>query len=190
MSDIEEMKALLQQVAEGSNLAMEQLDAKYGEQIRRVVRAQLPRALRSKFDSLDFVQDVWMSFLAQPLDADRFDTPNGLAMFLNRMARNKVVDVVKQRLMTQKHNVNREVRIVTGPDEPTNLPANHDPTASQWMMAEERWQHLLAEQPPAYQRMLLMLREGHTHAEIAEQLRVSTKLVQRVVKRIWGQQVA
>lgn len=189
MPATEELQHLLQRVSEGSNEAMEQLYAEYGEHIRRVVRAQLPQTLRSKFDSLDFVHDVWASFLAKPADAGRFGTIEGLTAFLNRMARNKVTDAVRQRLMTKKHDANRDVPLAAPGRETAGLPANGDPTASQWVMAEEQWQRLLAEQPPVHQRMLVLLREGHTHVEIAAQLGVSTKQVQRVVARAWNERV-
>jgi RNA polymerase sigma factor (sigma-70 family) len=181
-----DLRTLLQRISEGSSEALGQLYAQYGEHLRRVVRAQLPQTLRSKFDSLDFVQDVWASFLAAPLDADRFDSMAGLTAFLNRIAKNKVADVVRQRLMTKKYDSNREVPLALPGTEGVGLPANHDPTASQWMMAEEKWQQLIAKLPPVYQRMLVLLRDGYTHEEIATQLGVSTKQVQRVVKKAWS----
>jgi RNA polymerase sigma factor (sigma-70 family) len=189
MPTTEELRVLLQRISEGSNEAMEQLYAQHGERIRRVIRARLPQILRSKFDSLDFVQDVWASFLSRPIKIEQFESEQGLVAYLNRMARNKVCDVVKQRLMTAKHNANREVPLELDHSAHSGLPANGDPTASQHVIAEEQWQHLLARQPPVYQRMLLLLREGHTHAEIAIMLGVSTKLIQRVVGRIWGERV-
>ena len=54
--------ALMRRVREGSEAAAWELVDKYGGHLRRAVRRVLNPMLRSKFDSLDFVQLVWDSF--------------------------------------------------------------------------------------------------------------------------------
>ena len=56
------------------------------------MRRVLSPELRSKFDSLDFVQWVWLSFFRVRDKADRFERPEHLVKFLAGMARNKVQD--------------------------------------------------------------------------------------------------
>jgi DNA-binding NarL/FixJ family response regulator len=51
-------------------------------------------------------------------------------------------------------------------------------------MAEERWDRLLDGQPPQDRRILELLRQGHTHAEIAQQVGVSEKRVQRLLRKL------
>ncbi len=54
---------LMYRVQEGSEDAAWELVQRYGGYVRRAVRRVLDRRLRPKFDSLDFVQLVWQSFL-------------------------------------------------------------------------------------------------------------------------------
>ena len=42
----------------------------------------------------------------------KFNSPGELIAFLTKLARHKVIDVVRQRLHTQKHDVRREVTLV------------------------------------------------------------------------------
>src|SRR5438034_10804560 len=56
------IQALLARIKNGDEGAARELLTRYEPKIRLVVRRQLPRLLRSRFDSLDFLQSVWGSF--------------------------------------------------------------------------------------------------------------------------------
>ena len=64
--------------------------------------------MRSKFDSVDFVQMVWASFFANPEQIAKFKESEQLIAYLASMARNKVVEETRRRLQYQRHNVKRE----------------------------------------------------------------------------------
>ena len=68
----DDFRRLMQRVRDGSEEAVWDLVSVYGEAIRRAVRRVLNRNLRSKFDSLDFVQLVWKSFFRKREKVDRF----------------------------------------------------------------------------------------------------------------------
>jgi RNA polymerase sigma factor (sigma-70 family) len=179
-------QALLARVAEGSREAVNQLVDLYGGHILRRVRQRLPDRLRSKFDSLDFVQDVWASFFAEVPPHDAFATPEHLISFLTAVAQHKVVGAVQKRLLTQKHDVNRETPLdgEGGALERLGLTAT-GPTASQVAVERELWEGLLKGLRPADRLILQLLKEGKTHAEVAAALRISEKTVQRTVNRAW-----
>ncbi|HKI31931.1 MAG TPA: sigma-70 family RNA polymerase sigma factor [Gemmataceae bacterium] len=184
MSDSQdEFGDLMRRLADGSEDAARELLDRYGEHILRVVRRKLNRELRSKFDSVDFVQAVWASFFARPRQR-RFDHPQALIAFLVTLAQNKVIDAVRQRLQTQKYNVNRE-RALDGSvaAEAAGLRAR-EPTPSQVAVANDEWQRLLADLPARYQRMLVLLREGHTQKDIARELNVNEKTIRRVLEKL------
>src|SRR5688572_23874581 len=61
-----DFSTLMQCVREGSADATKELLDRYGPHVLRVVRRKLNRKLRPKFDSVDFVQDVWASFFTTP----------------------------------------------------------------------------------------------------------------------------
>src|SRR5947209_4307143 len=102
--DDQEFQALIQRLREGDAEAARTVYERYGEDIIRVVRRRLSRKLRSKFDSLDFVQDVWASFFARRPPENIFASPEALFAFLARVAQHKVIEATRQRLQTQKYN--------------------------------------------------------------------------------------
>ena len=85
----DEFRILIRGVLAGDAEASERLCRDYEKPILRVVRLTLIRRLRSRFDSLDFVNDVWASFFANPPREGQFENPESLIAYLVRMARNK-----------------------------------------------------------------------------------------------------
>jgi RNA polymerase sigma factor (sigma-70 family) len=175
--------SLMRQIREGSESASRELVVNYGRYVLRMVRRKMIRSLRSRFDSQDFVQAVWASFFAFQPDRYRFDRPEELVAFLTEMARNKVVEVVRQRLQTEKHNVNRE-RSLEGEESPVDLPNLSQPSPDEVAIAREEWQRLLESQPAHYQQILQMLRGGHARQEVARDLGLSEKTIHRVVRKL------
>src|SRR5262249_40948813 len=57
-----ELTDFLRRIQAGDDGAARELLSRYEAEVRLVVRRQLPRLLRSRFDSLDFLQSVWGSF--------------------------------------------------------------------------------------------------------------------------------
>src|SRR5262245_41197954 len=72
-------RALLERIRAGDEVAARELLARYEAQVRLVVRRQLPKLLRSRFDSLDFLQSVWASFFRRMTAGhERFEDPRYL----------------------------------------------------------------------------------------------------------------
>jgi RNA polymerase sigma-70 factor (ECF subfamily) len=177
-----EFANLMKRVQEGSKEAAQELHATYGEHVLRVVRQKLNRKLRTKFDSIDFVQDVWASFFHDIPASSNFKTPDDLIAFLCAMARNKVVDAVRMRTRTQKYNVDREISLASVPDEGTSLlgPLN---TPSAQLMGNEEWEQFLQKQPLVHRRVFVLLRAGNTVPQIAQELDITERSVFRIVSR-------
>ena len=95
----------MEQVRSGSTDAVWRLIEDYGPHIQRVVRRRLDQRMRSKFDSQDFVQMVWASFFRNPVEMSSFDEPEDLLRYLSAMARHKVVNEHRRRIVHQKHNI-------------------------------------------------------------------------------------
>src|SRR5207302_11148775 len=126
--------------------------------ILHAVRKKLHKELRPRFDSHDFVQDVWASFFADLPQERDFHGPENLINFLTQIAKNKVGMAVRQRLVLQKNNVNREQSLHNrGLDDRENLVAS-DPTPSALAIGREEWERLLQAQPPVYRRILILVR--------------------------------
>jgi RNA polymerase sigma-70 factor (ECF subfamily) len=180
----DEFNDLMRRLAEGSEDAARELLERYSGHILRIVRRKLHRKLRSKFDSVDFVQAVWASFFADAPRQQAFDHPQALVAFLVTLAQNKVIDAVRQRFQTQKYNVNREHALDGSVALQAAALAAREPTPSQKVSEDEEWQRLLTDLPANYQRMLLLLREGHTQKSVARELDVNEKTVRRWLEKL------
>jgi RNA polymerase sigma factor (sigma-70 family) len=185
MAPDDDFSRLMERVRGGSTEAIAELVRRYGGHVREIVRRHLNDRLRTQFDSVDFQQDVWKSFFTGDARDHDFATPQALVRYLAEMACHKVIDVHRRRLRSTAHGTRLE-RPLAEIDSVEVAPeiAARNPTPSQYAVANEAWQRLLAEQPPHYRSILELRRQGHTHAEIARRLRVSEKLVQRVLQSL------
>src|SRR5438067_2760232 len=140
--------ALMERVLAGSPEAAREFTELYGPSLLRAVRLRLNRNLRPKFDSLDFVQDIWASFFTDLPRGRSFRSPAELVAFLTSLARNKVVDAVRHRLQGQKYNVNREQALEDLFEDDRTALVAQQPTPSEVAMGREEWERLLQRQPP------------------------------------------
>jgi RNA polymerase sigma-70 factor (ECF subfamily) len=164
----------------GDPSAVDALCRHYAPFIRAAVRRQLHPRLRTRFDSLDFVQDVWASFLAIPAERYTFDTPGALCAFLTRMAHHRVVEVCRRRFGTLKDDINRE----QGASDTGDRIKSPVPTPSQWVIADEEWEQLRGRFPEGQRVVLELLRDGHSYEDIARLADVSVSTVNRIVRRL------
>ena len=183
----DEFGALLKEAQAGSDEAMCELIERYAPHIVRAVRRKLSAEIRSKFDSVDFVQAVWASFFTASLEMGRFGHPEELMGYLLTMAHNKVVDEVRRRLMTEKYNVNREQFLNDSKYFGDQSLVSPDPSPSELAVADELWGRLLKEQPEHYQRILQLRRAGNTQEQIADELGLNEKTVRRAIQGIFEQ---
>src|SRR5260370_2062032 len=102
------VRGLLARIQGGDEEAARELLTRYESKVRLVVRRQLPRLLRSRFDSLDFLQSVWGSFFRkiQSGPNDLHEEQN-LVTFLAWAAQNKVIDEYR-RASSQRQDIHRE----------------------------------------------------------------------------------
>ena len=184
MQDPQEFRQLMQRVRAGCPEAARQLLDRYGRYLVRVVRRKLHSKLRSKFDSGDFVQSVWASFFALDLGNYQFDCPEALAGFLAILARNKVVEEVRHRLHTLKRDVSREHSLYGPFGREAHEVPTREPRPSEIAVAQEQWDLLLEDQPEHCQRILDLLRQGHTPGEVAQELGLNIKTVRRLVCKL------
>ena len=179
MIDPADFQQLLAGLRAGDPAAVAAVCREYGPFLRAVVRRRLHPGLRTRLDSVDVVQDVWASFLAIPPERLDFDSPKTLAAFLTRVACHRVVELARRRFETQRDDITREARTAA----PDRL-AGPTPTPSTCASAGEEWERLVSRFPPGYRVILLRLREGHDHRDIARMANVSVRTVSRVVRRL------
>lgn len=179
-----EFAPLLARVRDGDEEAARQLIETYGPHILRVVRRRLHRKLRSKFDSLDFVQAVWASFFARREEIGNFQQPEEIVAFLGAVATNKVIDETRARLQYRRWSVTREELLEPGTPRHDAALADEQPTPSEVVALKELWDCLLEDQPSHYRRILHMRRIGLPCEEIARRTGLTEKTIHRIIEKL------
>jgi len=171
---------LLARIRNGDEGAARELLNRYEPKVRLVVRRQLPRLLRSRFDSLDFLQSVWGSFFhkIQTGPSDLQEEQNLIA-FLAWAARNKVIDECR-RAVSLKQDVHREKHL--GPVADLESPGYLGDTHSQLAQAHETYDRLRSLLPEDRRIILELKAAGHSCKEIGDRLCLSERTVQRVLE--------
>ena len=180
---IDDIPAFLARIQAGDQDAARELLQRYEAEVRLVVRRQLPKLLRSRFDSLDFLQSVWGSFFRKiQTGPAEFEDSRHLVAFLARAAKNKVIDEYRK-AGSQKQDVRREeplwiegyrARDVVGPvDSPSEL-----------VEAQEVFERLRDLLPQERRSIFELKAEGLSSRDIGEQLGISERTVQRVLESL------
>ena len=167
-SDSKRFASLMKELREGADEAAWKLLEEYGPHIKAVVRN----------DSTDFVQSVWASLLRADHDFVNVKNPRN---FILAVARNKVVDEMRKRRQSIKHNVDREIPLDSV--EESDL-GGHSPRPSEWVQAKERWESIMSGQNEVGKEVIRLRIAGHTLEDIAERLDISERTVRRTIKRI------
>ncbi len=175
------LRDVLARVQDGDERAAQELLASYEAEVRLVVRRQLPRLLRSRFDSLDFLQSVWGSFFRRVrTDPVEFDDERHLVAFLARAAKNKVIDQYR-RAGSQKQDMHREEPLWSEAGGPRELTTS-DASPSEVAEAKETFGRLREALPEDRRPILDLKAEGLSSREIGDRLGISERTVQRVIE--------
>ncbi len=175
-----ELRGLLDRVRQGDEAAARELLQRFEPHVRRVVRSRLPVVMRTKFDSMDFVQSVWGDFFVRVhRDQVHFETPRQLAKFLALAAQAKVANECRRRLLTEKFDLNKEVAL---DQVDRSIPlTSPDPTPSQAAVANERLAGIMKGRPALHQKVLRLRAQGFTFAEIAVRAGIDERSARRIL---------
>ncbi len=177
-----DIRELLARIKNGDEDAARELLSRYESKVRLVVRRQLPRLLRSRFDSIDFLQSVWGSFFHRiQTGPNDLNEEENLIAFLAWAARNKVIDEYR-RAATQKQNIHREESIEKRGDRDTTLASGDTP--SELAQAHETFDRLSRLLPEDRRVILELKAAGYSCSEIGERLGLSERTVQRVLEEL------
>lgn len=181
--DSNRLADFLIRIHQGDEDAARELLRRYEAEVRLVVRRQLPRLLRSRFDSLDFLQSVWGSFFRRMRDAPtEFEDSRHLVAFLARAAKNKVIDEYR-RAGSRKQDMHREEPLWSDGRNPRDLADTID-SPSEVAQAHEAYTRLLDLLPEERQSIVKMKAEGLSSKDIGDRLGISERTVQRVLEEL------
>ena len=185
--DDQDLAGLVERAKTGDEDAIRELLHQFEDDVRMVVRARLPRALRSQFDTMDFVQAVWTSVLTKDgPDLARFDNTRRFRGFLAKVATNKVFQEHRRRTQTQKFDLKRQepLYIRLGDREVLRPLASPGPTPSQDAQAGDRLAQITEGCSDSVLNIIALRQQGMTYAEIAERVGLHIDAVRRKVDPI------
>jgi RNA polymerase sigma factor (sigma-70 family) len=182
-SENERFRSLIRAAEGGSEEAARELYETYVKYVLRCVRHRMWHRLRSKFDSQDFVQQVWASFFDDRGSLPDFQTPEELIAYLRSMAENKVVSEGRHRRIT-KRNLALEVAVYEDSDTVGQHPATRMPTPSAVAVFNEAYDRLVEQQIEETRAVAQLRYEGNTFEEIAQCLDIDESNARKVMRRL------
>jgi len=184
MPDDEDFTDLMARARAGDSAAIRDFLCRFEPEVRMMVRARLPKKLRTQFDSLDFVQAVWQSFFVDPpSDAPEFQKVEHLRGFLAGVVRNKVFEQHRRLTKTEKYDLSREepLYVRRGDRDVPREVVSPDPSPSQTVQAADRLAQLTAGRSQREVDMISLRRQGLTFEEIAGRTGVKERTVRRII---------
>jgi len=91
----------------GDESALDRLCSVYGERVRRIVRMRMGKELRSKMESMDLVQDAFISAL-RSLENFAYKNEGDFLRWMSTIAENRLRDHV-EKLHTNKRDIRKEI---------------------------------------------------------------------------------
>ena len=164
-------------VKNGDDSASERLFRIYGERIRRIVRLRMGGELRSKLESMDLVQDAFISAL-RGLDKFTYQNEGDFLRWLSKIAENRIRDNL-DKLHANKRDIHKEIPLNSNKQttedsfiktvEPVDLT-----TPSMVMSRREdlnKLEKAMDKLKFEYKEVIVLVKiEGLSHKEVAERL--------------------
>lgn len=175
---------LEQQDADWLDAVIEQRDGyeadaveRFAERLIAMARSRMSDPLKRRVDPEDIVQSVFRSFFARNSDGRfEFQQADDVWRLLAAITYRKV-----QRAVRFHYQQQRDVSRETADSEHTRSLKAIEPTASSLVMMMELLDGILEQLPETYQEVLRLRLENFSIEEIAEQLSVSSRTVNRAL---------
>jgi RNA polymerase sigma factor (sigma-70 family) len=172
----EPLDQLLEQLCSGDVEAAGQAFVAFEPYLRKAVRRQLPAPLRSRFDSIDVLQSVWVDVLRGFREAGwRFVDVDHLRGFLFIATRNRLIDRIRQ----HQKAADREQPLGSRSE-----PAAPQPRPSEVAQAGDLWERIQDHCPPEHRPILDLRRQGYSLVEIGQKTGLHPDSVRRILRTV------
>lgn len=163
-----------QRAKAGDRAAFEELLKAHAARVHHIARIRLGPALRAKMDSQDIVQEAFLRALK---GFSGFEATNegGFLHWMSRLVENAIRDQ-SDRFTAKKRAMGSELPMAPAEDDAAAPPTypGHDPTPSQWLVAQESLDALFAAldslPPDAREAVVHRDMEGLSFAEVGQLL--------------------
>ena len=175
---------------DGDKSALDQLCRVYSERVRWVVRLRMGKELRSQLESMDLVQDAFVSAL-KDLGKFTYKNEGDFLRWLSKIAENRLLGHL-HRLHANKRDIRKEVRLnnhrrTTEDSFVGALEVIDTTTPSSIMSKKEEFDKLakaIDALTPQYREVILLTKiEGLSYKEIGDRLGKSSEAVRKLVSR-------
>ncbi len=174
----------------GDESALEKLCQVYGERVRRIIRLRMGAELRNKLESMDLVQDAFISAL-RSLENFTYENEGDFMRWLSKIAENRIRDNL-DRLHADKRDIRREIplnnyRQVNQDSFVRNFEPMKSTTPSMIISKQEdldKLEKAIDKLKPEYKEVIILTKiEGLSYKEAAEQLHKSPDAVRMILSR-------
>jgi RNA polymerase sigma-70 factor, ECF subfamily len=173
----------------GDEAALGRLCEVYGERIHRILRMRMGKELRSKMESMDLVQDAFISAL-RSLENFTYQNEGDFLRWLSQIAENRLRDQA-EKLHTNKRDISREIPLDNNRQSQDSFVGTHEPFAltTPSMIISKREELDKLEQAidklkPEYKEVIIMAKiEGLSNIEIGKKLGKNPHAVCMLISR-------
>lgn len=164
------------------NGCAEEVVTKYSDRLLRFACSRLPNALQARVEPADIVQSAFKSFFHRHQDREfSFRDVEDVWRVLAAITFHKVQHAIRFHLR-QARDVRRDV----GGADALQATECESPTASSLSIMQDMLQAILENLPVTHQNVLQLRLQGCSIGEIAEELGISTRTVNRGLKLARG----
>jgi RNA polymerase sigma factor (sigma-70 family) len=181
----DEIQDLIARARAGDEEAIGSFLREFEGELRIMVRGRLPKSLRCRFDSTDFVQAVWQSFFVDlRTRPNEFENVHHLRGYLAGVVRNKIYEQHRRLTRTAKYALGREEPLYvrrSGREVGRDF-VSPEPTPSQAVQARDRLAQLIAGCSPREVQVITLRHQGMTFDEIAARTGLGERTVRRIIE--------
>lgn len=174
---------------DGDQSAMNKLFAVYNARVLRIVRMRMGRELRSKQESMDIVQDAFISAL-RSLDNFTYQNEGDFLRWLSKIVENRIRDNIGK-LHANKRDVRKEIPLNNTSATQDTFAGTFEPidnTTPSLILSNgeglNKLEKAIGELKPEYREVIILTKiEGLSHKEVGEKLDKSPDAVRMLLAR-------
>jgi RNA polymerase sigma-70 factor (ECF subfamily) len=163
-----------------------ELDAvdRFSERLLLFAQKRLPEPLKRRVDAEDVVQSVFRSFFTRHQDGNfQFSEASDVWRLLAAMTWRKLMRTIRHHSQQQR-DFHREFHDNSPPDSNQTQTPDPEPTPSSVAVMMELLAGIMKQLPGTHQKILELRLENYSIQEIADQLQVSMRTVNRTLKTV------